>query len=82
MTSVFIFVIVYSESLRQKMRINEQIFYEGANWGILPWCPLHIVISVIVPPSHQRDKKYVGKSHFCLQNFVAFINIDIISLNC
>ena len=27
MTSVFIFFIVHSESLRQKMSINQQIFY-------------------------------------------------------
>ena len=56
---------------------------------LLPWCLLRIVVSVNVPPGHQRDRKKSEKS-ICvwktllllLTSTIVFGKINRISLNC
>ena len=48
--------------------------------ALVPFAQL--IISVNVPPGHQRDQKMSENSIFVYNHFVAFININIISINC
>ena len=37
--------------------VNIRRRFQSAVCRVMPWCLLHIVISVNVPPGHQRDRK-------------------------
>ena len=64
--------LILEDKLVVELPVSDNQLYAG-------YCPgafLHILISVNVSPGHQWDRKKVRKQHFCLQNFVAFININ------
>ena len=46
------------------------------------FCTTTRVTSVNMPPGHQRDRKMLENSISVCKTFVAFSNINIISLNC
>ena len=64
--------------LSTTISFTEAFCLSGA--ALVPFAQL--IISVNVPPGHQSDRKMLENSISVCKTFVAFSNINIISLNC